>query len=809
MVLLVLALVPMATLVALWGWTSSQLYMDWQQQQERRESSTRAAAPIASATFYLQEERRLSGVVVTDPAKYQKQLRAQRARTDEVAEAVEALPSSGWKAPNDIRRKVVELGDALRKLADYRAGVDGRTASQQQTFDRYTDLIARHIQVFDTLTNIGQAGIDRYATVIIDESWGMEMFAREDALLTRVFATGRLSGSERRQLAGWIGSQQSIYDYKVVPLLPANQAEPFRKLMRSRAWQNKADIEQTMLDDSATGNDREPSSDVLAGHWRESADQVSAELRKRAYSYGQDLEADTKDKVQAMKTRLIVTSVSNAVAVSLVALITALAIRMLRGRISALRTAALDMQTRLPDVVGRMRKGETVDVDAEIPAIPVGSDELGQLGQALNLARHTALDTTVAQVGQFRGFEQLLQRIARRTQLLIGLQMRKLSELERKHEDPEVLEDLFDLDHLTARLRRYEENLVILGGGQPQRRWRKPVLLLDVLRSAQSEVQDYRRIHIEVESRLWLSERAVGLVIHVLAELMENAVGFSKPPAPVEVYAARVGRGLAVEIEDRGVGMDSEQYDAINRMMAEPPRMDVMSRADDVRLGLYVVARLTQGLGIQVELRASAFGGTRVVVLIPDELVVDFSPDAGTVPDEAVTSSPSAPDSTTRTTMHGTGPTNRHGAFAAGPEDNVRFDGTPLTADERHAIATPASGGTGHPNTAQETITLRLRTTTAGPARRSAPATTVKPLPRRVRQASLNDELRTPVATARATQPDDEQAPVPRTSPSRSGAAIGAFQRQSRMTRRTTSTGDHDHGVGGVLPPAREFPTED
>ncbi|MGH1556379.1 hypothetical protein ACRAWF_45390 [Streptomyces sp. L7] len=165
--------------------------------------------------------------------------------------------------------------------------------------------------------------------------------------------------------------------------------------------------------------------------------------------------------------------------------------------------------------------------------------------------------------------------------------MKKLSELERRHEDPEVLEGLFDLDHLTARLRRYEENPGDLG--------RRPAPTA----VAQARV-DGRRAAFGTErgagttgacrsrstAGSGCSERAVGLVVHVLAELMENAVSFSRPPTPVEVYASRVGRGLAVEIEDRGMGMTAEEYDEANRLMADPPRMDVLSRAEDIRLGL-------------------------------------------------------------------------------------------------------------------------------------------------------------------------------------------------------------------------------
>ncbi|MFI6436227.1 nitrate- and nitrite sensing domain-containing protein [Streptomyces sp. NPDC050759] len=791
---------PSVTLVALWLASSAQLYTDWQRQKDRNAASNAAARPIMAAFFDLQEERRLSGAELADPEGYQKALRAQRIRTDADVTTVQELPDSDWSAPDDIRANVVQVGRNLRKLSDYRAAVDQRTASQQQTFDRYTALISGQLNVFTTLSHVGLPNIDYLARPAIDSVWGMEMISRENALFTRGSVTGRLSGTERGQLAGWIGSQHFLYDNKVVPLVPDDQAALYRKLMAGGAWKQKATAEQKVLSGTGTGTDNGSGTDAdkfskgLGTTWSDSVGPVTAQLQQLNSTYSVTLTAATEKELDAMVRRLIVTSVMGAVAVLVVVLISALLTRTLRRRIAALRVAALDLQTRMPAVVERLRSGDVVDLDAELPAIQHGDDELGQLGQALNLARHSALDTTMAQVSQFRGFEKLLQRIARRTQLLIGLQMKKLSELERRHEDPEVLEGLFDLDHLTARLRRYEENLVILGGGQPQRRWRKPVLLLDVLRSAQSEVQDYRRIQIDVEDRVWLAERAVGLVIHVLAELMENAVGFSRPPTPVEVYAARVGRGLAVEIEDRGVGMDPEQYDEANRLMTEPPRMDVMSRADDVRLGLYVVARLARALDIQVELRPSSFGGTRVVVLIPDELVVEAAGPTGPVPEAADTAWPPPPEAAVADVA---GPPEHRTAPDADTLVTGRV-GPPTAAVPLSDVWTPPPRPHPVPQTAgapRGNGTLRVEV-----------APDVQPLPKRVRLASLADELRDPNAGLGA-QPTDEQSPARRPAPTRSGATIGAFQRQSRMVRRDVPPTDHE--PTDVLPQRRRIPTED
>ncbi|MFJ9097393.1 nitrate- and nitrite sensing domain-containing protein [Streptomyces sp. NPDC102405] len=787
---------PSVTLVALWLASSAQLYTDWQRQKDRNAASNAAARPIMAAFFDLQEERRLSGAELADPGGYQKALRAQRIRTDADVATVQELPDSNWSAPDDIRANVVQVGRNLRKLSDYRAGVDQRNASQQQTFDRYTTLISGQLNVFTTLSHVGLPNIDYLARPAIDSVWGMEMISRENALFTRGSVTGRLNGTERGQLAGWIGSQHFIYDNKILPLVPDDQAALYRKLMAGGAWKQKTTAEQNVLSGSGSdsGGDEDKFSKALGTTWSGSVGPVVAQLQQFNTAYSVTLTAATEKELNAMVRRLVITSVMGAVAVLLVVLVSAMLTRTLRRRISALRVAALDLQTRMPAVVERLRSGDVVDLDAELPAIQHGDDELGQLGQALNLARHSALDTTMAQVSQFRGFEKLLQRIARRTQLLIGLQMKKLSELERRHEDPEVLEGLFDLDHLTARLRRYEENLVILGGGQPQRRWRKPVLLLDVLRSAQSEVQDYRRIQIDVEDRVWLAERAVGLVIHVLAELMENAVGFSRPPTPVEVYAARVGRGLAVEIEDRGVGMDPEQYDEANRLMTEPPRMDVMSRADDVRLGLYVVARLARALDIQVELRPSSFGGTRVVVLIPDELVVEAPGRTAPTPEAAAAAAWPPPPEAAVADVSGV-------EHRTAPDEDTLVTGRVDLA----APAAPLSDVWTRPPRPHPVPQMAGAPQGNGTLRVDA-APDVQPLPKRVRLASLADELRDPAA-GHAAQPTDEQTAVRRPAPTRSGATIGAFQRQSRMVRRDVPPTDHE--PTDVLPQRRRIPTED
>jgi len=750
-VLLVLAFVPSVAMIALWALNSGQLYNNWRNVSQRNTTMTKFAPAVLNLSGNLQAERQLNAAALVDPADYTSKLAQQRQATDASVTAFSALsgsPSAGMK--NEIQ----QITEGLRHLPEYRSAVNQHGCTQQQTYDAYTGLIASDLELFSVSSNFGLADLNYRVRPMIDALWGSELLAREDATLTPGVVSGSVSRAERTQLAELSGAEQFIYDDKVIPLLPPAVADQYRSLFAGDAWHLREQVVQDVAGDTGAASGNTVLSSAASKQWQQSVAQSTPGLQNLNQTFGATITNDTTSEAHRMAVNLIVNSAVGAVGVVLVIVLTLILTSVLRRRIFALRAAALDLHDRLPDVVERLRRGETVDTDAELPEIGYGSDELGMLGRALNAARSSALETTVRQVEQHRGFERLLQRIARRTQLLIGLQMKRLIEMERRHEDPDVLEGLFELDHLTARLRRYEENLVILGGGQPQRRWRKPVPLLDVLRSAQGEVQDYRRIRIETESQVWLSERAIGVMVHILAELMENAVAFSKPPAPVEVTASRVARGFAVEIEDRGVGMTAEQYTQANALMAAPPKMDVVAQADDARLGLYVVARLAAGLGVGVELRPSSFGGTRVVVLVPSELVLAGGEEVDGESDTEFAA----------------------GIRLAAVDEDVPHDRglleyltepeIPPRSTDRLELPEPVFAGT--MNGAPE----------------PAAASRLDPLPRRVRQASLVTELRAKQADVGPDRREpDRPTPVLRHEPRRSSTSIGAFQRQSRIAR--------------------------
>ncbi|MFD0595980.1 sensor histidine kinase [Catellatospora coxensis] len=290
-------------------------------------------------------------------------------------------------------------------------------------------------------------------------------------------------------------------------------------------------------------------------------------------------------------------------------------------RINALRRQALHVaEHSLPDVVARLRAGTDVDVDAEVPPPGAVEDELNELENAFAQVQRTAVASAVQEATLRNGLNQVFLNIGRRSQVLLHRQLALLDAMERRTTDPQDLEDLYRVDHLGARMRRHAEDLVILAGAKPGRGWRHPVPLHDVMRSAVSEVEEFTRITVVPPQELALRGRAVSDVIHLLAELLENATAYSPRDTHVTVTGQLLPNGYAMEIEDRGVGMPAAAVEEANQRLADPPDFDP---AHSSRLGLFVVARLAARHGIRVTLRPSPYGGLTAVVLLPRELVVD------------------------------------------------------------------------------------------------------------------------------------------------------------------------------------------
>jgi hypothetical protein len=783
--LIVLVLVPSVALATLWVLSVLHLADDWRVESSQSSLADRVGPPVQMMTSALQRERTLTAQALADPSASRAALTAQRRLTDKAVPAVTALTALDTTHGQDGLAQAIEGAvRPLSRLADERHAVDSGTARQQRAYDYYTGAVTAQLNLVDALDRGADGEALTEARPLIDLVSAMEMTDRVDALLVPCGHSCHLPYPAYGRAVDAIATQKYLLGERVAPALHGDEVTQYRELTSSKEWVDLTAQEDRLL--KATTAEHRGGEIAVAwdeARWRSDLPAVQTRLQALLDTRLASVSAIVARTI-AQPWRLLVTA--TAIILVAVVLVVALTWRMshaLRGRVLALRQEAQELRTRLPEVIERLANGEEIDVDAEAPTVEYAGDELAELGTALNLARRSAVTAAVDQARQHRGFELLLQRLARRTQLLIGMQLKKIDEMERRHEDAEVLEGLFDLDHLTARLRRYEENLVILGGGQPQRRWRRPVALLDLLRAAQGEVQDYRRISIDVAGSPALSQRAVGPLIHILAELMENAASFSKPPMPVEVRAGLVGHGIVVEIEDRGLGMEGDQYAAANALMRNPPQLDVMTRADDVRLGLYVVARLAGDLGVRVELGPSAFGGTRVVVLVPGELVTASPAPVG--PAEAGAPAEGAPEETAAGPAPQPAWRLRPSETSAGPRpEATREDAssaTPVRGPWQYGRLPARTRGRAMAAVTSATDTEPGTDQAALPAPEEGPS---RPLPQRVRQASLVAELREPDGH----QPERTEW-APPTRPRRSGAAVAAFQRQSRLARNRPETG--------------------
>ena len=297
-------------------------------------------------------------------------------------------------------------------------------------------------------------------------------------------------------------------------------------------------------------------------------------------------------------------------------------IRSIVGPLRTLTRSANEVaDERLPGLVDRLQHTKDPrDLDVVPEPVPVKSnDEIGQVSAAFNSVHRVAIQVATEQAALRKSIGDMFLNLARRSQSLIDRQLELIDDLERTEADPDALDNLFKLDHLATRMRRNAEDLIVLSGAEPARRWSQPVPLVDVVRAALAEVEDYNRVELLPIDDIGVAGQAVSDVVHLLAELIENATSFSPPGTKVQVAGQQVSNGYVLEIEDRGLGMSDDELVEANERLANPPMVDfALSRM----LGLYVVARLAQRYNIKVQLRHSWYGGITALVLLPPTVAV-------------------------------------------------------------------------------------------------------------------------------------------------------------------------------------------
>ncbi|MFD7975852.1 nitrate- and nitrite sensing domain-containing protein [Streptomyces sp. NPDC059071] len=342
--------------------------------------------------------------------------------------------------------------------------------------------------------------------------------------------------------------------------------------------------------------------------------EVEKELVDKATTEAAEISSDAQ-------TDAYVTGGITVIALLAAFILAGLMARQMSRSMRELRTAAFGIaEQRLPMLVDQLSRTEPGRVDTRVQPIPIDStDEIGEVARAFDQVHREAVRLAAEQALLRGNINAIFTNLSQRNQSLIEGQLTLITDLENNEADPDQLENLFRLDHLATRMRRNGENLLVLAGQEPGRRWDQPVPLVDVMRAAASEVEQYERIDIEGVPEADIHGQAVTDLVHLLAELLENATTFSSPQTKVRVTATRLPDGrVMVEIHDKGIGLTAEDFADINHKLANPPTVDA---AVSQRMGLFVVGRLADRHGVRVQLRPSGEqAGTTSLVMLPDAI---------------------------------------------------------------------------------------------------------------------------------------------------------------------------------------------
>ncbi|MEU6347751.1 nitrate- and nitrite sensing domain-containing protein [Streptomyces sp. NPDC047072] len=632
--LILLALVPSVTLAALWGVTTTQMFSEGLRLRSQTQLSKQTGAMGTETTLALQGERALSAAWLAKVPGAKAGLAEKRADTDKAVAQLVGRSDEIQRAPSRIADQLYSVLGSVGSLEYYRDQVDDPSdITAAQALDQYTSIIDDQIHAFQELSQVDDGDLTSQAGPLVALEHAAELTSQEDAQLTLAWPSGHFDEKSWEQFVQLVNTRRWLVEDQILPALTGDAKAETERILASADWKNLLAVEDQVLAARPDADGRVALPNERQ-KWMAAMDKVSVRYAALIRQQTSELLTRSADKARGLLLTAASLSAAGLVALLLCVWMSWRITRSLSRRLRGLREATLGLaQERLPDVVASLERGEPVDIDRAAPELDYGSDELGQVAKAFNTAQRTAVETAVELADTRRGFQKVILGIARQSQNLVNLQLSRLDTLERQHQDPDVLAGLYELDSTASQLRRYEENLVIISGGQPRRSWTEPVALVDILRSAVGEVAEYQRVEVHTDEEVSLAPPAVADVIHLLAELIENATLYSPAPSPVGVRAGLVAKGLAVEVEDRGLGLSEEDYASFNAQLAVPPKFDVVALADDLRLGMFVIARLATRHGITVTLRSSPYGGTTAIVLIPHDIVVREEAGTGRRPD--------------------------------------------------------------------------------------------------------------------------------------------------------------------------------
>ncbi|MCI2419454.1 nitrate- and nitrite sensing domain-containing protein [Saccharopolyspora sp. K220] len=809
-----------------------------------------AAEPSGRFVVDIQDERQLTLLLLSDRAQNRTQLDDARRETDIALSEMDTIAEGLADAsPDEAAATIEEFRGQLAAVREVRKQVDSGPGDLNAVYGFYNGLV-------DSL-NMSMRAYARAApdsTVAYEQLMAVDLLDAADSMARgHALAMARTtSGMTQEQYHEYIHQIGAFHDNlnSLVPRMTPTEQQHYKDIQKGPAWQRIDGVQDALEAAGSQANSgqiiRLP---VSTRDWQSSAHDLAGQLNSLSGEHSGYAASIGASMARATLITSLVTG-SLIVVIALVVFLVALRLshRLVR-RLTRLRDETLAMsEQELPNVVARLRAGTQVDVENEVPWLSHGNDEIGQVANAFNQAQRTAIAATVQEAETRHGVRSVFLNIAHRSQVMVHRQLQVLDKAERKLEDPDQLELLFQLDHLATQSRRNAENLIILGGERPGRQWRNPVLLHDVVQGAVAETEFYARVEINRLPDISVQGRVVADLVHLIAELVDNATAFSPPESRVEVRGNVVGKGIIVEIEDQGIGLEPEKLEVLNKMLGTRPDFAVMALSDEAQMGLFVVAQLSARHGIKVTLRESAYGGIRALVLLPTSVVVDradqsdrldqagrpelSNPAAETGPQPAVAegrktrskiprkrqmsgrlepdvvADPIVPNSpiTPRDPIGNNGAAPHSGLARLEPRTNAPAPGESSIPTQSSAVEpkrpAPPQPRWQRPEPADtwQPLSPQAPSAEAGNAgfvTKPSGAVPKPPLPQRKRQANLVAPLREELARANS---DGEQKPATssqRRTPDRFQTNMNAFQKGSRRARAGFANAGPETGLPG------------
>ncbi|MFE4925031.1 nitrate- and nitrite sensing domain-containing protein [Streptomyces sp. NPDC056661] len=640
-------LIPVLVGLVMGGFQVKGSIDTWREAQDAEKTAliVRAASVYGQA---LLNERDLSAQPLLSNKRDEAVVGQVYAATDAAAakfdEAVQGMPKK-----QGLERRLQLFKQEEPKLPDLRKAAYAEAMDPVKTEEGYVK-VQHSLMEFCNELGLGTGNITSYGRTVyaielakaaesLQRSIGMHLLVRPSQESVKFNAQVKAFGSynylEQIALGEFVSGGTEADAARLKQVMAAKAADGAKKLKAAKAQADAAgvpfvappSIDGSVFDGMAQqiGQGQQP--DKLAQKGITPATWMAASTAKfDGYTTVEDELVDkavteAADISSSAKTDAIVNAAIVLVALLAAFVLAGLVARQMSRSMRQLRTAAFSIaEQRLPMLVDQLSRTEPGRVDTRVQPIPITTrDEIGEVARAFDQVHREAVRLAAEQAMLRGNVNAIFTNLSRRNQSLIEGQLTLITDLENNEADPDQLESLFRLDHLATRMRRNGENLLVLAGEEPGRRWNQPVPLVDVLRAASSEVESYERIELSGVPETEIHGQAVTDLVHLLAELLENATTFSSPQTKVRVTATRLPDSrVMVEIHDKGIGLTAEDFADINHKLANPPTVDA---AVSQRMGLFVVGRLADRHGIRVQLRPSGEqAGTTSLVMLPDAI---------------------------------------------------------------------------------------------------------------------------------------------------------------------------------------------